>query len=83
MYPSVDQEYKDIVDSGYAAARLWNGYKFHKVGFRQPNYPALLFLWAFMYVEYVLFSTIDMLYIIISFTLALWEKLRRYISMTL
>lgn len=61
FFPNVGLTYLNIVKSGYEHAKKWNGVLYKKVGYRQPNYAALLILWSLRYVEYFLFETLELL----------------------
>jgi hypothetical protein len=56
MYPVINNEFEEIVQSGYHAFMAWDGKMNKKVGFRQPNYQALYVLWTLKICEYTVQS---------------------------
>ena len=54
VFPSVGEDFDNIVESGYKAFLSWNGKMNEKVGKRLPNYQALIVLWILKFIEIVL-----------------------------
>ena len=53
VFPSVGEDFDNIVESGYKAFLSWNGNMNKKVGKRLPNYQALIVLWILKFIEIV------------------------------
>ena len=51
LYPCTGVAYDELVASGYQAMKSWDGKMNRKVGFRRPNYEALVVLWTLKAVE--------------------------------
>mmetsp|Transcript_33349 Transcript_33349/g.33969 ORF Transcript_33349/g.33969 Transcript_33349/m.33969 type:complete len:400 (+) Transcript_33349:126-1325(+) len=68
LFPLYDEEYRQVVDSGYLAMKNWDGRMNLKVGRRVPNYPVLLMMWPCR----VLQLLIDMIHFFLVF---LWRCL--------
>lgn len=54
VFPSVGEDFDNIVESGYKAFLSWNGKMNEKVGKRLPNYQALIVLWMLKFLEIVI-----------------------------
>ena len=51
LYPCTGAAYDELVESGYQAMKSWDGRMNRKVGFRRPNYEALVVLWTLKAIE--------------------------------
>lgn len=51
LFPCIGEAYDELVATGYRAMRSWDGRMNRKVGFRRPNYEALVVLWTLKAIE--------------------------------
>lgn len=58
FFPQVGDHYDSVRRSGYDAMMAWDGKMNKKVGFRQPNYPALYVLWFLKFFEVLIYRGI-------------------------
>jgi len=58
--------YDEMVESGYRAAKAWDGRLNKKVGYRQPNNEALYVLWVFSLLETIFYGTFDGMWFVFS-----------------
>jgi hypothetical protein len=70
VFPPVDQDYDELVLSGYRAALSWDGTYKTKIGTRFANVQVLLMLWPIKFLEILITQLEDvfrfLMYLVIA-----------------
>ena len=76
LYPLLDGEYDEVVESGYKAMKSWHkGKKQDKVGRRIPNYPLLIVIWVFRFLQLI----VDFIYLLLWPMFFLLQIIQKYV----